>query len=160
MEKKVLLSVQDLVVKFKVRGRSLTAIRHISLDIYSGEVIVIVGESGSGKSVFTKTFSGMLDSNGFISNGSIIYNDDELAKTDVKLTAIKVKVYNKILDELKKYSKMEFGAEIYHQQLELKKNYQATFGLPKEVTAEYDTKIKALEFDIVEAYNRLQNLHE
>ena len=29
-EKKVLLSVQDLVVKFKVRGRSLTAIRGIS----------------------------------------------------------------------------------------------------------------------------------
>ena len=33
-EKKVLLSVQDLVVKFMVRGRSLTAIRCISLDIY------------------------------------------------------------------------------------------------------------------------------
>ncbi len=159
-EKRKIISVKDLDVKFNVRSRILTAIRHISLDIYSGEVIAIVGESGSGKSVFTKTFSGMLDSNGFISNGSIIYNDDELAKTDVKLTAIKVKVYNKILDELKKYSKMEFGAEIYHQQLELKKNYQATFGLPKEVTAEYDTKIKALEFDIVEAYNRLQNLHE
>ena len=51
-EKKVLLSVQDLVVKFKVRGRSLTAIRGISLDIYEGESIAIVGESGSGKSVF------------------------------------------------------------------------------------------------------------
>ena len=36
-EKKVLLSVQDLVVKFKVRGRSLTAIRGISLDLYKGE---------------------------------------------------------------------------------------------------------------------------
>ena len=45
-EKKVLLSVQDLVVKFKVRGRSLTAIRGISLDIYDGESIAIVGESG------------------------------------------------------------------------------------------------------------------
>ena len=32
-ENKVLLSVKDLVVKFRVRGRILTAIRNISLDI-------------------------------------------------------------------------------------------------------------------------------
>ena len=62
-EKKVLLSIKDLDVKFNVRGRTLTAIRGISLDIYENESIAIVGESGSGKSVFTKTFAGMLDSN-------------------------------------------------------------------------------------------------
>ena len=78
-EKKVLLSVKDLHVKFRVRGRVLTAIRGISLDIYENESIAIVGESGSGKSVFTKTFAGMLDSNGFISEGSLILNDEELA---------------------------------------------------------------------------------
>ena len=55
-EKKTLLSIKDLVVKFRVRGRILTAIRGISLDIYENESIAIVGESGSGKSVFTKTF--------------------------------------------------------------------------------------------------------
>ena len=36
-DKKVLLSVKDLVVKFRVRGRILTAIRGISLDIYENE---------------------------------------------------------------------------------------------------------------------------
>ena len=46
-EKKVLLSVKDLHVKFRVRGRILTAIRGISLDIYENESIAIVGESGS-----------------------------------------------------------------------------------------------------------------
>ena len=84
-EKKVLLSVKDLWVKFKVRGRILTAIRGISLDIYENESIAIVGESGSGKSVFTKTFAGMLDSNGFVSQGSIIFNDDELTETHIKI---------------------------------------------------------------------------
>mgnify|MGYP002508246064 CR=1 FL=1 len=64
----------------------LTAIRGVSLDIYENESIAIVGESGSGKSVFTKTFAGMLDSNGFIDNGSIIFNDEELADTRVRLT--------------------------------------------------------------------------
>ena len=84
--RKVLLSVKDLEVKFRVRGRILTAIRGISLDVYENESIAIVGESGSGKSVFTKTFAGMLDSNGFISNGSVVFNDDELIDTVVKLT--------------------------------------------------------------------------
>ena len=77
-DKKVLLSVKDLIVKFHVRGRVLTAIRGVSLDIYENESIAIVGESGSGKSVFTKTFAGMLDSNGFIDNGKIIFSDEEL----------------------------------------------------------------------------------
>ena len=86
-EKKVLLSVKDLWVKFRVRGRVLTAIRGVSLDIYENESIAIVGESGSGKSVLTKTFAGMTDSNGFIDEGRLILNDPELAETYVKLTS-------------------------------------------------------------------------
>ena len=85
-EKKVLLSLKNVEVKFNVRGRILTAIRNVSLDIYENEALAVVGESGSGKSVLTKTFAGMLDSNGFIPQGSIIFSDDEISKTDVKLT--------------------------------------------------------------------------
>ena len=47
-DKKVLFSIEDLKVQFHVRGRILTAIRGISLDIYENESIAIVGESGSG----------------------------------------------------------------------------------------------------------------
>ena len=65
-DKNVLLSIKDLWVKFRVRGRVLTAIRDVRLDIYENESIAIVGESGCGKSVLTKTFAGMLDNNGFI----------------------------------------------------------------------------------------------
>ncbi len=43
-EKRVLLSIRDLCVKFRVRGRVLTAIRGVSLDIYENESIAIVGE--------------------------------------------------------------------------------------------------------------------
>ena len=42
--------------------------------------LAIVGESGSGKSVFTKTFVGMLDGNGSITGGSIMYDGKDLAK--------------------------------------------------------------------------------
>ena len=102
--KKILLSVNDLHVKFRVRGRTLTAIRGISLDLYENESIAIVGESGSGKSVFTKTFAGMLDSNGYIDQGSIIFNDDELADTVVKLDGTAISLINKSKEALNKYS--------------------------------------------------------
>uniref|UniRef100_UPI00248E3ADC ABC transporter ATP-binding protein n=1 Tax=Traorella massiliensis TaxID=1903263 RepID=UPI00248E3ADC len=79
-ERDVILSAKDVEVQFQVRGRILTAIRGISLDIYEGETIAIVGESGSGKSVFTKTFTGMLETNGQISNGSVIFEGKDLTK--------------------------------------------------------------------------------
>ena len=102
--KKILLSVKDLHVKFRVRGRILTAIRGISLDLYENESIAIVGESGSGKSVFTKTFAGMLDSNGYIDEGSIIFNDDELADTSVTMGALDRMLLNRSIRKLNAYS--------------------------------------------------------
>ena len=72
------LTVEDLVVKFNLRGQVLTAVRGISLELYKGETLAIVGESGSGKSVFTKTFMGLLDNNGWIDNGHIYYHDYDL----------------------------------------------------------------------------------
>ena len=76
----VILSVKDLVVKFSLRGKELTALRGISLDLYKGESLAIVGESGSGKSVFTKSFIGMLDKNGWIDSGEIWYRGEDMAK--------------------------------------------------------------------------------
>ncbi|MCC8101756.1 MAG: ABC transporter ATP-binding protein [Clostridiales bacterium] len=73
MKNELILSVKNLNVKFHLRGQELHAIRNVSLDIYQGESIAIVGESGSGKSVFTRTFMGLLDANGYISDGEILY---------------------------------------------------------------------------------------
>lgn len=70
---KVILSVKDLNVKFNLRGKVLHAIRGINLDVYQGESLAIVGESGCGKTVLNKNFIGLLDPNGFISSGEIIY---------------------------------------------------------------------------------------
>ncbi len=78
MEKNVILSARDIIVQFKVRGRLLTAIRNISLDLYEGETLAIVGESGSGKSVLTKTFTGMLENNGIIPQGEILFEGENL----------------------------------------------------------------------------------
>lgn len=84
-DKNILLSIKNLNVKFRVRGRVLSAIRNVSLDIFENETIAIVGESGCGKSVLTKTFAGMLDNNGFIDQGSIVFNDEELTAISAPL---------------------------------------------------------------------------
>ena len=80
MENHIILSVQDLDVKFTLRGQTLHAIRGVSLDVYEGESLAIVGESGSGKSVFVKTFMGLLDGNGSIHGGSIVYHGQDLTQ--------------------------------------------------------------------------------
>ena len=67
-----IFEARDVVVKFNLRGKTLTAIRGASIDLYEGETLAIVGESGSGKSVFTKSFIGMLDKNGWVESGSMV----------------------------------------------------------------------------------------
>ena len=91
MENAPILSVRDLDVKFNLRGRKLHAIRSVSLDLYKGESLAIVGESGSGKSVFVKTFMGLLDANGWIDNGFIMYNGEDLTKYKTEKQWLKVR---------------------------------------------------------------------
>ena len=80
MAKEPILSAKDVEIQFSLRGKILKAIRRCSLDLYEGETLAIVGESGSGKSVFTKSFLGMLDANGSITGGSIMYEGTDISK--------------------------------------------------------------------------------
>ncbi len=155
-EKKVLLSVKDLWVKFKVRGRVLTAIRGISLDIYENESIAIVGESGSGKSVFTKTFAGMLDSNGFVSQGSIIFNDDELTDTHVQLNPAAHSLIASSLAKLNEASKLELGAATYQKILALESEKREKSSLSDEEKAVVETEYKDLVGKRTDAFNLKQ----
>lgn len=80
MDRDVILSIQDIHVKFRLRGQVLHAIRGISLDVYRNESLAIVGESGAGKSVLMKNLNGLLDNNGWVDGGSILYEGMDLAK--------------------------------------------------------------------------------
>ena len=155
-ENKVLLSVRDLVVKFKVRGRILTAIRNISLDIYENESIAIVGESGSGKSVFTKTFAGMLDSNGFIDQGSIIFDDAELADTTVSLTAQARRTIASAAKKLNAASALESGAETWQKLRALDEEKAARSTISPEELEALETEISELVFQRTELFNAKQ----
>ena len=155
-DKKILLSVRDLHVKFRVRGRILSAIRGVSLDLYENESIAIVGESGSGKSVFTKTFAGMLETNGFISQGQLLYNDQELADTRVSLGTRERALIASTHKKLNQFSKLENGAEIYKKMVELESANKARFVL----TDEEDQRITVKIDELVYKRTQLENLKQ
>ncbi len=157
MEKrKVLLSVKDLHVKFRVRGRILTAIRGISLDIYENESIAIVGESGSGKSVFTKTFAGMLDSNGFISNGEILFNDEELSKASLPLSSKATAIKTMAEEALLKNIPLTYGAETYGKIRALQDEKEKRGSLSEEEEARFTRELNDLVYQRTENANLKQ----
>ncbi|KRL06176.1 oligopeptide transporter ATP-binding protein [Liquorilactobacillus hordei DSM 19519] len=78
-----ILEVRNLNVSFQVRGSEIEAIHDISLNLKKHETLAIVGESGSGKSVLTKAFTGMLEQNGRISQGTIDYKETRLSDLKV-----------------------------------------------------------------------------
>ncbi len=155
-DKKVLLSVRNLHVKFRVRGRILTAIRGIDLDIYENESIAIVGESGSGKSVFTKTFAGMLDSNGFISEGQLILNDSELAETYVKLTPGARQLMQGTLSRLNDISRYELGAETYKKMKALEAEKESRETITNEERAAIEKELNDMKFKRTNLFNEKQ----
>ena len=157
-EKNILLSARDLVVKFRVRGRILTAIRSVSLDIYEDECIAIVGESGSGKSVFTKTFTGMLDENGFIDQGEIIFADPELADTHVALSPAIRRMMQTAKTQLDEASKLEYGAETWREMERLKADHEAAGSLTEEEKQAIEDEISDLVFQRTELFNLKQTL--
>ena len=156
--RKVLLSIKDLHVKFRVRGRILTAIRGVSLDLYENESIAIVGESGSGKSVLTKTFAGMLDTNGFIDQGSIIYNDEELSDIYVALSEPAKRAIAAVHGMLNKYSKLELGASIKREMIQMESDKKARQSLSAEETSALTDKINELTFQRTELFNMRQTI--
>ena len=154
--RKLLLSVKDLHVNFRVRGRTLSAIRGISLDFHEDESVAIVGESGSGKSVFTKTFAGMLDSNGYISEGSIIFHDEELADTVVALTDSAKHLIYSAEEKLNEYAKLENGATTYQAMEALKLERKHKAELSEEEQERLDGEIAELKYQRTELFNLKQ----
>ena len=55
-----LLNVKNLNVEYVKRGRSVCAVRNLSLSLEKGEVVGIVGESGSGKTTAMLALLGLL----------------------------------------------------------------------------------------------------
>ena len=130
----VILSIKDLNIKFTLRGQVLHALRGVSMDVYKGESLAIVGESGSGKSIFVKSTMGLLDANGYIDSGEILYNGMDLTnnKTDKDWLTIRGKEIAMVfqdpmtsLNPLKTIGKQVQEAVELHQGLKGEAAYKA-----------------------------------
>lgn len=137
-----ILAIQNLVITFTLRGQVLTAIRDISLDLYKGESLAIVGESGSGKSVLMKSIMGLLDKNGTVEQGQILYNNMDLAqfKTEQQWLNIRGKEIAIVtqdpmtsLNPLKTIGKQIEECVVLHQGLKGKSAYDETLKLLTDV---------------------------
>lgn len=72
------LEVESLNVTFKTRRGVVSAVRDVSFSLEKGETLGIVGESGSGKSVSSYAIMRILDRNGKIAHGRVMFDGMEL----------------------------------------------------------------------------------
>ncbi|GAA2891031.1 ABC transporter ATP-binding protein [Aminobacter niigataensis] len=86
VEKKSIMTISDLSVVFPAYGKAPNRVlKHISLDIPSGEILGLVGESGSGKTTLARAIMGMVPAPGIVESGRIILDELDLSTLDDKV---------------------------------------------------------------------------
>ena len=75
-----LLEVKNLHTYFKTKKGTVKAVNDVSYSIEPGKTLGIVGESGSGKSVSAMSILRLLDANGYIAEGEVLFEGKDLTK--------------------------------------------------------------------------------
>lgn len=78
-----LLEVKDLHTFFRTKRGIVKAVNGVSYSVDEGRTIGIVGESGSGKSVEAMSILRLLDENGWIDSGEILFDGEDITKISV-----------------------------------------------------------------------------
>ena len=79
-----LLELQDLHTFFSTKRGTVKAVNGVSYHVEEGKTLGVVGESGSGKSVSAMSILKLLDGNGYIDSGKVIFDGRDLAEVSVK----------------------------------------------------------------------------
>ena len=79
-----LLEVKHLHTYFKTRKGIVKAVNDVSYSLQEGKTIGIVGESGSGKTVSAMSVLRLLDGNGYIDSGEILFEGNDLTKLKIE----------------------------------------------------------------------------
>ena len=79
-----LLELRDLHTFFRTRKGIVKAVNGVSYSVDAGKTLGVVGESGSGKSVSAMSILQLLDGNGYIDSGEILFEGKDLAKASQK----------------------------------------------------------------------------
>ena len=75
-----LLEVKDLHTFFRTKKGIVKAVNGVSYSVDAGRTLGVVGESGSGKSVSAMRILRLLDGNGYIDSGEILFDGKDLTK--------------------------------------------------------------------------------
>ncbi|SOC42894.1 ABC transporter ATP-binding protein [Salinicoccus kekensis] len=75
-----LLEIKNLKTYFKTEEGEIPSVDDVSFEIRKEEVVAVVGESGSGKSVTSLSIMKLLDENGYIKEGEILFEEEDLTK--------------------------------------------------------------------------------
>ena len=75
-----LLEMKDLHTFFRTKRGIVKAVNGVSYSVDAGKTLGVVGESGSGKSVSAMSMLQLLDGNGYIDSGEIIFDGVDLTK--------------------------------------------------------------------------------
>lgn len=79
-----LLEVKNLMTHFRTKRGVIKAVNDASYSVEAGKTLGIVGESGSGKSVSALSILHLLDANGYIASGQIIYDGRDITHLSMK----------------------------------------------------------------------------
>jgi len=79
-----LLELQDLHTFFSTKRGIVKAVNGVSYHVDEGKTLGVVGESGSGKSVSAMSILKLLDGNGYIDSGKIIFDGRDLSEVSAK----------------------------------------------------------------------------
>ena len=79
-----LLSVVDLNTSFRTERGEVMAVNGVSFNLDEGKILGIVGESGSGKSVTAYSIMQILEKNGSIKKGQVLYKGQDITKYSEK----------------------------------------------------------------------------
>lgn len=75
-----LLSVKNLHTRFDTEEGTIRAADGVSFDVDKGEILGIVGESGCGKSVTSLSLMALINSPGYIADGSVMFDGVDLTQ--------------------------------------------------------------------------------
>lgn len=80
---KKVLEVRNLKTHFFTDKGVVKAVDGVNFDLYEGKTLGIVGESGCGKSITSMSILKLIDKNGKIVEGSIMYGDKDIVQLPV-----------------------------------------------------------------------------
>ncbi len=84
MSNETLLKVNNLKTTFYSKNKKIEAVRGVSFEMKSGDILGIVGESGSGKSVLMKSVISILPENAKIDCGEVYFEDQNILNLSPK----------------------------------------------------------------------------